>query len=326
MLGLHQRLGNYCTGNLANSSVHVMLFRLYAPTEGILKSHLQILCELSRSNAKFLKGAVELKRTQEYLSSAVQVKPFSDTLFFSEQAAFSAGYDCVEVDVVLSADGVPVVCHVRDLQALLELSGDRRSGIQAGDLALQEISALRWESGDGVETARDVIEAVRDHVRTVILDVKTYNGPDGSPTDEAAVSEAVVELVRDTACINCLVWAKSDRIVERVKRLLPGQQVGYVVMNETRAARELGLHLPLRLGSAEVVAVHHEMVDGDLLAELRGAGKLVHGWTANEPRMMRHLLESGVDAIVTSHPQRRVTSLSLECDFTFHKFFAPFPP
>ena len=74
----------------------------------------------------------------------------------------------------------------------------------------------------------------------------------GEDQDEDVIAEQLVQLVHDTGCSNCLIWAKSDRVVRRVKALSPGQRAGYIVMNETKAARRAGMHEPLRLQEPEV--------------------------------------------------------------------------
>lgn len=50
------------------------------------------------------------------------------------------------------------------------------------------------------------------------------------------------------------IWAKSDAVVQQVKRHLPHQRTGYVVMNETAAARADGMDRLLRLEAPEVRA------------------------------------------------------------------------
>ena len=63
----------------------------------------------------------------------------------------------------------------------------------------------------------------------------------------------------------------------------------------------------------QVAAVHHAMVEPSLLRQLHSAGKQGYGWTADQPHMMRRLLDVGVDAIVTSHPQRSGLLILLPC-------------
>jgi hypothetical protein len=64
--------------------------------------------------------------------------------------------------------------------------------------------------------------------------------------------------------------------VQLVKGLAPALPVGYVVLNETAAARAAGSHSLLRLPAAEVVALHYAMAsDGGVTAAARAAGKQV---------------------------------------------------
>lgn len=49
-------------------------------------------------------------------------------------------------------------------------------------------------------------------------------------SQEDAMAQAVVDLIKETACSTCLVWAKSDNFMRLVKELSPEQRCGYVVM------------------------------------------------------------------------------------------------
>ena len=75
-----------------------------------------------------------------------------------------------------------------------------------------------------------------------------------------------------TGCTNCLIWAKSDDVVRHINRISPGQRSGYIVMNETEAARKAAMHLPLRMAAPEVVGMHFAMVDTYHLRLLHAAG------------------------------------------------------
>ncbi|GLC45658.1 hypothetical protein PLESTB_001319400 [Pleodorina starrii] len=165
------------------------------------------------------------------------------------RASLAAGADCVEVDAAMSRDGVLVVMHVRELGQLLG-----RAGVQVGDMSSPELLALRWPSGEAVMSVEAAVRLTSPFVSCVTLDVKTYNDQAGRPLDELEIAEALVDLVAVTRCTNCLIWAKSDRVVRRVLELSPGQRTGYIVMNETEESRQLGMHHPLRFSAATVTA------------------------------------------------------------------------
>lgn len=64
------------------------------------------------------------------------------------------------------------------------------------------------------------------------------------PTDLPVMTSAVAALLREVPCPNCIVWGKFDELALALRQAVPGQSVGYVVMNETaevRWAREGGL-------------------------------------------------------------------------------------
>ncbi|KAG1681595.1 hypothetical protein FOA52_014103 [Chlamydomonas sp. UWO 241] len=153
------------------------------------------------------------------------------------------------------------------------------------------------------------VKATMFHVESITLDVKTYQGEGGLPTDEDAISEQLVRLVHETGCTNCLIWAKSDRVVQTIKALSPGQRTGYIVMNETVAARSERMHEPLRMEGPEVVGMHHGMVDAYHVDLLRRAGKQLHTWTINDPALLRQVLDEGVDALVTNFPRQAIEAI-----------------
>jgi len=247
----------------------------------------------------------------------------------SFRAAIDAGADCVEIDAARTRDGHLVVLHVRELQHLLHMRDNAKSSkqgksapkgssqenphtahIQVGDLTLQELQELQWQpGGQHLLTVQEAVSLVSPFVATVTLDVKTYQDSSGEPTDEEMIADQLVQLVHATSCSNCLIWAKSDAVVRRIKSMSPGQKAGYIVMNETDSARKAGMHLPLRMEDPEVVGMHFAMVDAYHLSLLHGAGKELHTWTINDMALMHRVLDVGVDAIVTNFPKLAIEAV-----------------
>ncbi|KAL4425242.1 hypothetical protein ABPG75_009258 [Micractinium tetrahymenae] len=233
-------------------------------------------------------------------------------------AALAGGSRCVEVDVARTKDGQLVVLHSRELAHLLHLAGRAPRAAhgtahspapQVGDYTWAELAALRWEGGERVELVESVVRRVLGSTDQVTLDIKTYSQA-GEEVDEDVMAQEVVNLVQRIGCRQCLVWAKSDVVVRLVKELLPGQPVGYVVMNETAAARAAGMHRLLRMPGAEVVALHYAMATHQVTARVHAARKQAHAWTANTAGMMRAVLDAGVDAVVTNHPRRLADAIA----------------
>ncbi|KAL6782222.1 hypothetical protein ACKKBG_A05980 [Auxenochlorella protothecoides x Auxenochlorella symbiontica] len=123
------------------------------------------------------------------------------------------------------------------------------------------------------------------------------------PTDLPVMTSAVAALLREVPCPNCIVWGKFDELALALRQAVPGQSVGYVVMNETAEVRSAGWDVPLRSPEAQVTALHYAMASTQLLDLLHAAAKRVIVWTANAPHMVRLALDAGADGVVTSYPK-----------------------
>ena len=261
------------------------------------------------------------------------------------RAALAGGAGCAEVDVAASKDGVLFVLHARELSSLLSR---HESGGNAWDLAgrpaevglfhAAEIDSLEFASGERVARASDVVAALSadGRVSTIILDVKTRADSEGN--------ENVVEMVARTKRLvdgagcgrKCVVWGKSDGVIEGLHRYVPtpppilvemdlfcvltlfssllraplqprtgrpGELLGLTVMPGGEGE---GLGDPSRLdatSSPTYVATHYESAASVVRwRERTSSSKRVFGWTANTDAITRTLLDAAVDGLVTNFP------------------------
>ena len=261
------------------------------------------------------------------------------------RAALAGGAGCAEVDVAASKDGVLFVLHARELSSLLLR---HESGGNAWDLAgrpaevglfhAAEIDSLQFASGERVARASDVVAALSadGRVSTIILDVKTRADSEGN--------ENVVEMVAHTKRLvdgagcgrKCVVWGKSDGVIEGLHRYVPtpppilvemdlfcvltlfssllrappqprtgrpGELLGLTVMPGGEGE---GLGDPSRLdatSSPAYVATHYESAASVVRwRERTSSSKRVFGWTANTDAITRTLLDAAVDGLVTNFP------------------------
>lgn len=116
---------------------------------------------------------------------------------------------------------------------------------------------------DAMQLAPDVMQAAGNgqarrhpdtpsprHPITLLACILLQNG---QPTDELAVAEAVVRLVHDTRCTNCLVWAKSDVVVARVLELSPGGLTGPGVWVVTCVTGDVVTASPAHVGAVSLL-------------------------------------------------------------------------
>ncbi|GKV09190.1 hypothetical protein SLEP1_g20730 [Rubroshorea leprosula] len=186
-----------------------------------------------------------------------------------------------------------LLCMIgRDLQ---RISGNSTSKV--GYLSMKEIKELdaSYQSNDPkITTIEDALTLISGSVRQVILDAKV-----GPPSYEKGLAKDILSVVKRTQCKNCLVWAKSDNLARDVIKLSSDVMVGYIVMMDPFTGVRTNL---LRMKGAQVVGVHHPLIDEKLMRILRRRNKKVYAWTVDDTDSMVRMLQEHVDAIVTSNP------------------------
>lgn len=202
------------------------------------------------------------------------------------QHAVGLGYEYLETDVQVTADGVLVAFHDDDLT--------RTCGVHG------KISELPWSD---VRTAR-----VDGREPIPLLDelFETFPGVrfNIDCKSDDAVHALVAAIGRHRAQHRVCVAAFSDRRLARLRRLL-----GPDVCTALGPAQIASLRLVGRFpgaGRAAQVPVRQgriTVVDRRFVASAHRRGVAVHVWTIDEPDEMHRLLDLGVDGLMTDRPE-----------------------
>ena len=209
--------------------------------------------------------------------------------------AAELGADGVELDVHLSADGVPVVIHDFTVDGTTDGSGP----VAAMTLAeLKQLDAGRRFgapfAGERIPTLEEVLEAVGGRV---LLNIELKST---SPRD-TGLERVVIALVERHGLSQRVLLSSFNPIsLWRAKRLAPHIAVGLLHAPE--------LPFPLRRGWFGFLFRHearhpeHTMVNARYKAWAERRGYRVNTWTVDEPSEMRRLIALGVDGIITNAP------------------------
>lgn len=221
----------------------------------------------------------------------------------SFQLAVERGADALEMDVRVTADGVPVVLH----DATLDRTTDRTGAIAGVTLAeLREADAGARFSPDGgrtfpyrgrgirVPTFAEVVDAFPD--TPLVIEIKT-------PAAQEAARRVLAER---GAAGRCVVSAASPASLTAFRE--PPWLVGASAPEVAR------LRFPLVYRSRVASACHAFFVPPRyygitvptprFIATARRLGCPVHVWTVNEAPAARELWARGVAGIVTNYPER----------------------
>jgi glycerophosphoryl diester phosphodiesterase len=205
----------------------------------------------------------------------------------SFERGLELGADWIELDVHLSRDGALIVIHDETLDRTTNGHGLVR------DHTLAELRALDAGDGQRLQTLDQVLHWA--HQKDTILDIEIKNAPifyDG-------ISEAVVGAVKKARMVERVIVISFDHAsVKRVKEIAPEIATGVLY-----ACRPIdgGVSLASATG-ADAVLPHWAYVTADDVARAHAAGLSVAPWATSDPRALKHLVQCGVDAIGTNHP------------------------
>lgn len=211
--------------------------------------------------------------------------------------ALQLGADGIELDTLLSKDGVLVVCHNLEVDA----TSNGRGRVQDFSLSeLREFDFGGWFdpafAGEKIPTLNEVFDLVGSRL-LVNIEMKSVSlRGDGLATATAAFIKA------RNLYDQVIVSSFNPLALRRVHRLDPRIEIGLLYSPD----------LPIYLRQAWLLpwvkphALHpeHTMVDAGYMAWAQRAGYDVNVWTVNEEAEMQRLLDLGVNSIITDAPDR----------------------
>jgi glycerophosphoryl diester phosphodiesterase len=218
------------------------------------------------------------------------------------ELAVRQGADAIELDVRLTADGIPVVIH----DPTLERTTDIRARVADLTLAqLQEVDAGARFTPDGGRTYPFRAAGVR--VPTLDEVLRSFPGtPLLVEVKEVAAQEAVRRALLQADAVERCVLASEHHAALQVFRQPPfasaasGAEIG--ALYRAVLLRRVPASVPYRTLSVPLRHRGLPVPTRSFVAAARGLGCPVHVWTVNDPATARMLWGRGVAGIVTNVP------------------------
>lgn len=193
--------------------------------------------------------------------------------------AVGYGVKGIELDVHLSADGVPVVIHDETVDRTTNGIGN------VADHTVSQLASLDAGNGEKVPTLAEVLELVSGKLH-VNIEVKAAAAADAVLTEvtrhlglEFAISSFIHDVLRHAR--------KGDATVE----LWP--LIGALSDEAIETALEIG---------APQLNIHNAMVNQEIIDYARSKGLGLWVWTVNEPARAIELVSLGAVGICTDAP------------------------
>ena len=216
--------------------------------------------------------------------------------------AVELGAQFIETDLQITRDARVIAIH--------DLTLDRTTDGQGAvyQKTFKEIRALdagKWfassppESfaGERVPTLKEIFQFSEERDVNFYLELKSGAN--------WGVEHAVVAAVRELNAIARVVILSFDpSTLDSVYRLDETVMTGYLCEIPSSDLVERSVKV-----GARQLAPRGDLVTPALVKQAHNAGLQVVTWTINEPEQMRHLIEAGVDGIMTDYPDRLVQVL-----------------
>lgn len=211
-------------------------------------------------------------------------------------AALALGVDGIELDVHLTRDHEIIVVH----DARLERTTDGTGNIAEYTLdELKQLDAGWWFhpsfGGTGMPTLTEVLSLVRNHNTAIALNIEIKVGEAVYPDLETMVWRQVLDFGLEQ---QTLVSSFHHGLLAGLKRQFPAAPIGLLLPGELPAWP--GRYAKER--DAAALHPHHPVVDKETVARCHADNVAVHVWTVNDFVDMQRLVNTGVDAIITNHP------------------------
>ncbi len=250
-------------------------------------------------------------------------------------AALAIGVDSFELDVAVTADGVPVVSHDAALNpdlargpdgAWLGAPGKLIRTLRLAELAAYDVGRIRPGSayaaqfpdqvardGARIPTLAEVL--AMDRLVRFNIEMKTYPAQPDWTVGPAAMAEAVIAVAEAAGALGRVTVESFDwRGLRQVRRLRPELKLAWLTSPQTVADAALWWVGPVpadyggsvpRAVAAEggpIWAPYHADLSAEMIEEAHALGLAVLPWTVNEAAEMRRLLREGIDGLITDRP------------------------
>ena len=213
------------------------------------------------------------------------------------QEAFKAGVDCVELDVMETADGVLIVKHDYHLEEDTEGNGYVWELPYA---AIADLNAAhRW--GGKIPPTRiprleDILKVLPEDVFINIeLKIRRWFNP--------GFEEQVIAMIRRYYLVKrTIVSSFSPLSLLKVRRLEPELAIGYI-WRETFMPWYLRRPYFVNLVHPDILHPHVIVTTPEIVDKVHRRGMKVNVWTVNNRPMVQYLKSIGVDGIFTDFPE-----------------------
>ncbi len=206
------------------------------------------------------------------------------------------GAPAIELDTMLTADGVPVVIHDDTIDRTTDGMG------RVGNMTLSEIRKFdagsyfsKDFSGERIPTLQEVLETFKGQL-LINIELKNYS----SPLDLLPVK--VAEMVEHVQMLDAVLFSSFQPLnLVRIQRQLPQVRLALLVEDgfwwRRLASKSFSFLSPQFINPCK------SYITEEYLAEEHKNRRRVNVWTVDDPEEAGRFIKWGIDGLITNDPR-----------------------
>jgi len=210
----------------------------------------------------------------------------------SIEAAIEQGVDAIEVDVMLTKDGVLILNHDPTLRRMAGIP-DIVADMTYEEIADVDIGRLFSNDfiGETIPTLDEALDRVSRENVNVIIDIKIDN-----LSRSKELAKGIVHLVEKYEMEDTVyVQAFENELLQDVRRENSSIKVGQILYLAAGNLENLNV---------DFYTIRQTMLTERFIAKAKQQNREVWVWTVNIPRNIREVLKYDIDGIITDYPER----------------------
>lgn len=221
-----------------------------------------------------------------------------ENTFAAFNKALEMGADMIELDVLLTKDGVPVVIHDNDLERLAGIQGK----ITDTDYEeVQKIDVGSWFAAsykdERIPTLREVLIWAKDKI-SLNIEIKAESVTDKA---EGGIEEKVIDLIREYEMEEYVLLSSFDyRAAERFSHL--GSEIASAILYDKDQSRGKTASGLIQMYKCDYFNVNWRYLTLFSFHKPDINAQLMMVYTVNSRRLMRKLIRKGVYGIFSDRP------------------------
>lgn len=202
------------------------------------------------------------------------------------EEALRINCDGIEMDVRNTASGDVVVFHDRNLLRMTGKSGNIQQ------LSLEAIKKYYLAENPKylIPTLKEALDLIQDKAIINIEIKREFSRSNG-------FEEQIVKILQDFKLSdNIIISSFNPLVLKKIAVLAPYLHLGFIYRNRTQKLMTFGTSL-------KSLHINFKTISKKYLRNLQKKGYKVFPWTVDQIADMKHLLEIGVDGIITNRPE-----------------------